>query len=325
MNIKALKYTLFYHGGIGSKKNPFIIFFLGVIILLILSYYYSNFFYFLSIPSLLFLLLLLNNNVKIYKEKCKKEEYMSNGSHTVHLENNTKYLVNLLDGQRHGSFIKYYGNGKKSKDCNYEKGELHGEYKEYHENGNLKLQTQYKKGTQTGETKSFYDNGNKYRESNHINGEYEGEIKEYFKNGNLKFVSYNDNYTFYKNNNIACEIEYGNPPKGIWKNHRDDGTIEYELDFDIKYADRVLKTIYTKGGDIYSKKKYGYVINRNAQYVFLSSYSRERQNSESIYIPHRTRLIGPPPSSYGKTVELKTIKSIEDIIELTPIKDPENE
>jgi antitoxin component YwqK of YwqJK toxin-antitoxin module len=232
---------------------------------------------------------------------------------------------NYINGELDGIYKSYFINGQIETDCNYEKGELHGEYKEYHENGNLKLQTQCKKGTQTGETKSFYDNGNKYREKNLINDEYEGEIKEYFKNGNLKFVSYNDNYTFYKNNNIACEIEYGNPPKGIWKNYRDDGTIEYKLDFDIKYADRVLKTIYTKGGDIYSKKEYGYEINRNASYNFKSSYSRERYDSETISIRN---LVGPPGPGFGggsTIVKLKPISSIEDIIELTPIKDFENE
>ena len=121
MNIKALKYTLFFKDGIGSKKNPFnTFFFLGILLIsLYLSYYYSGFFYFLSIPLLILMSLILMSNMKRYREYCKREVFMKNGSHTIISENNNKYLVNVLDGQRHGSFIQYHLNGQMSLKTNY--------------------------------------------------------------------------------------------------------------------------------------------------------------------------------------------------------------
>ena len=286
---------------------------------------------------------------------------MSNGSHIVLLKNNTIiYLVNILDGQRHGSFIKYYGNGpgplknsleplngcQKSKNCNYENGKLHGEYKEYHVNGALKLQTQYKEGIQYGETKSFYNNGNIYREVNFVNGEYEGEIKEYFKNGNLKFIKNEAKYTFFDDKkNIKCDVELEEVRKnhgayilykGLWKNYRLDGTIEYELDFEDgastfsdwwvgcgfafssdkhsdkkRYKGEVPKTILTKGGEFFSENLISYNAIQKAEVNFFNSYAGNRME-ESIY-KWDTGMRGPPGLSRS-SVNLKPISSIEDII-----------
>ena len=225
-----------------------------------------------------------------------------------------KKIYNCIKGKKHGTLKEYHQNGLIKLQCDYKNGKLNGEYMSYHENGELEFQTKYNNGIQSGETKSYYNNGNIYRSFKLSDGNYEGEIKEFHKNGNLKFVSENKNYTFYKNNNIACEIEYSNPPKGIWKNYRDDGTIEYELDFNIKYSDRVLKTVYTKGGDIYSKDQYGCEIKSEIEYNFSSEYAVERMEAETIYIP--SGIIGPPGIS-GTTVNLKRIESIDDIIKFT--------
>ena len=289
MNIKPLKATLLRHFVWPDKV--FFNVFLGTIISFTLSFYISNYLYFLSIPLLLLCLHLLRLSIvdayDDYLRYCRDEEYMSDGSHTIKKENR-KYIVNLLNGKRHGSFIEYfingqikldynykngeiggvyksyYENGQIEKNCNYINGKFDGLYKSYYEKGNLKYKTKYKEGIQYGETKSFYNNGNIFREFNLINSEYDGEIKEYFKNGNLKFLKDKNKYTFFdEDNNLKCDIQLVVVREnrdynillisGLWKNYRSDGTILYELDFEDPNSDEtkniVTKTIFTKSPD----------------------------------------------------------------------------
>lgn len=299
-------------------------FIIGSLVSLILSVSISPYFYFLTILLLAISAYGVSYSFKeikkIYYRELEDEKNFDDGLHKKFFKNKKNQVqleLNILRGKRHGRFIEYYKSGQTQLDCNYNNGKLNGEYMTYHENGKLKYQTKYNNGVQSGETKSYYNNGNIYRSFKLSDGNYEGEIKEFHKNGNLKFVNESKNYTFYKNNNIACEIEYSNPPKGIWKNYRDDGTIEYELDFNIKYADRVLKTVYTKVGDIYSKDEYGCEIKRKVECNFSSEYAVKRMEAETIYIPSGIK--GPPGIS-GTTVNIKTIESIDDIIDVTPIE-----
>ena len=348
MNIKALKATLLRHFTWPGKEIFYV--FLGTIISFVLIFYISNYFYFLAIPLLLYMFLFLMTEIKdayhYYLGYCRNERYMSNGSHTIK-EENGKYIVNLLNGKRHGTFIEYFINGQielecnyingeldgiyKSyfingqieTDCNYINGKLHGENKEYYVNGALKLQTQYKEGIQYGETKSFYNNGNIYREVNFVNGKYEGEIKEYFKNGNLKFIKNEAKYTFF--DEVQKHILFdGNLSlvDGVWNSYRNDGTIEYQLSFEDKKG-KSLKIIFTKSGEFYSKKYYDYKFFKGIHVNYSNEFSGQRLDSKIITKP--TTVKGPPGLSNGFTVNVSQIKSIEDIIELTPIKDFENE
>ena len=348
MNIKALKATLLRHFTWPGKEIFYV--FLGTIISFVLIFYISNYFYFLAIPLLLYMFLFLMTEIKdayhYYLGYCRNERYMSNGSHTIK-EENGKYIVNLLNGKRHGTFIEYFINGQielecnyingeldgiyKSyfingqieTDCNYINGKLHGENKEYYVNGALKLQTQYKEGIQYGETKSFYNNGNIYREVNFVNGEYEGEIKEYFKNGNLKFIKNEAKYTFF--DEVQKHILFdGNLSlvDGVWNSYRNDGTIEYQLSFEDKKG-KSLKIIFTKSGEFYSKKYYDYKFFKGIHVNYSNEFSGQRLDSKIITKP--TTVMGPPGVYNGFTVNVSQIKSIEDIIELTPIKDFENE
>ena len=224
-------------------------------------------------------------------------------------------LFNRIIGRRKS----YYKSGKLLRYTKINiKGNKHGIHKELYENGDLKLLTQYKEDIQYGETKSFYDNGNKYREFNLINGEYLGGIKEYFKNGNLKFLKDKNKYTFYdEDNNLKCEthIDDSNSFFGKWKNYREDGTIEYELDFDDSNSDKVtnkvVKTIFTKGGEIFSENIVSYSTIKMAEVNFINYYANIRMD-KSIY-SWNTGMIGPP-GLYRKSINLKPIISIDDII-----------
>jgi antitoxin component YwqK of YwqJK toxin-antitoxin module len=347
MNIKPLKATILRHFVWPDKV--FFNVFLGTIISFTLSFYISNYLYFLSIPLLLLCLHLLRLSIvdayDDYLRYCRDEEYMSDGSHTIKKENR-KYIVNLLNGKRHGSFIEYfingqikldynykngeiegvyksyYENGQIEKNCNYINGKFDGPYKSYYENGNLMDQLHYKNGNKDGQFQSFYDNKAKYREGNF--GEKEL-VKEYFKNGNLKFLKENNKYTFYdKDYNLKCEIHStGNDFIGTWKNYREDGTIEYELDFDDTNSDvknnKVSKAIFTKGGDFYTKITVSYQILNGSHLLFSSDHLDTRREGGSVGLRNRILIPGYTnwvnPSKLNHSIELKPINSIEDIIE----------
>ena len=327
-----------------------ILFVVGSITSFLLSINISPYFYFLSIPLLaltVYLITLVYNNIKYtYNNEIKKEENLDDGLHKTYFDNNRRklrYEFNILKGVKHGSYIEYFANGhikinanyENGKldgfhkeyyekgglkyESNYENGKLDGSYNKYYENGEFKYESNYSNGVQFGETKSYYDNGNVYRKFNLSNGEYEGEIKEFKKNGDLKFICNNDKYTFYKKNDIACEFEYdGKQPKGIWKNYRNDGTIEYELDFNLIKDNKVLKTVYTKGGVVYTKNYLGYEINHDLKYNIMNHLFRFSpwQRMEYGKISFDSGFRGPPGIS-SRTVNIYPIESIEDIVELS--------
>lgn len=327
MNKKVFKLSI-----IDNKLPLFICFcfLVGTIVSFYLSVFISNYFYFLTLLILLLTLYIIKSTLpqvkEEYKRLIKKEKYLKDGCHLSYFDNKKKQVrseINIFNGQKHGTCKYYYYNGQISEDSNYEFGKLHCEYKEYHVNGNLKNETQYKEGIQYGETKSFYDNGNKYREFNLINGEYVGEIKEYFRNGNLKFIKNEAKYTFFDEVQKHMLFD-GNLSlvNGVWNSYRNDGTIEYQLDFEDK-KEKALKIIFTKSGEFYSKIHYDYKLFKGIHVNYSNEFAIQRLDSKTI--TKRSTVKGPPGAYNGFTVNVSQIKSIKDIIELIPIKDFKNE
>lgn len=326
MNKKVFKLSI-----IDNKLPLFICFcfLVGTIVSFYLSVFISNYFYFLTLPILLLTLYIIKLTItqvkNEYKHLIKKEKYLNDGRHVEYYSSHkrkpqqVKFELHIIDGQRHGTYKSYFENGQISEDSNYEFGKLHGYYKEYHVNGNLKNLTQFKEGIQYGETKRFYDNGNKYREFNLINNEYEGEIKEYFKNGNLKFIKNEAKYTFFDEVQKHMLFD-GNLSlvNGVWNSYRNDGTIEYQLDFEDK-KEKALKIIFTKSGEFYSKIHYDYKLFKGIHVNYSNEFAMQRLDSKTI--TKRSTVKGPPGAYNGFTVNVSQIKSIKDIIELIPIKD----
>ena len=297
-------------------------FLVGTIISFYLSIIISTYFYLLAVPLLLLALYGIKSTITQVKDEymrlIKKEKYLKDGCHLRYFDNNkkqVKFEINIINGQKHGPVKSYYENGQIEKDYNCTNGKKHGPFKSHHENGNLKNQLHYKNGNENGQFHSFYDNKAKYREGNFDKN---GLVKEYFKNGNLKFLKDKNKYTFYdEDNNLKCEthIEDSNSFFGKWKNYREYGTIEYELDFDDSNSDKVtnkvVKTIFTKGGEIFSENIVSYSTIKMAEVNFINYYANIRMD-KSIY-SWNTGMIGPP-GLYRKSINLKPIISIEDII-----------
>lgn len=318
----------------------------GTAVSLYLSIAISTYFYLLAVPSALFAFFIIRLSFtdfkNSYEDKRKYDEkYFSNGAHTIIYGNKSKKKLNIINGERNGSFSEYYPNGQLKITTNYSNGELDGLFIEFFENGMLRFETKYSNGfKQPEDSISYYRNGNIFRKCiKVISSNYEGfdyEYYEYSATKKLKFKNKGDEYTFFDiNGNISCEIEiiggwYQRDAifKGIWKSYRACGTIKYELDFDNAVRDgKVLKTIYTSGGDIYLNEEVGYsfikgsyvnflvgdtVSRENGNDYFGSYFLTKRQEEKVIWVKPTT--FGPPGAANGWPVDRKSIISIEDII-----------
>jgi len=219
-----------------------------------------------------------------------------------------KHEKDYFEDKIHGKNIEFFKNGCIKHEKDYFEDKIDGESKTYHENGNLYYQSQYKNGYQQGKTLSFYSSGEKHREMYFKEGECTGDIKEYSKKGDLRFILNEDKYTFYDGvKNIICEVQIEAVKgegyielvrfKGLWKNYREDGTVEYSLDFKNQTPDKennkVVKTLFTKAGEIFLKKSEAYKKKYKCELNFANQHAVHRMDK----------------------VTLKPITSIEDIIE----------
>lgn len=102
----------------------------------------------------------------------------------------------------------------------------------------------------------------------------------------------------------------------MWKNYREDGTIEYELDFDDPTSDvknnMVSKTIFTNGGDFFSKNSVSYKDISGSHLLYCSEDSDSRREGGLFKQPPRFKV--PPGPNGSFTIDLNPISSIEDII-----------
>ena len=333
MNRKLLKHSL----KLNSKPLTVSVFFIILsIFFLMISMSISNNFYFLSIP-VLFITLYLGKLTfgqigDEYKRYINDEKYFNDGAHKSYFKDNVnqvQFEINIIDGKREGLYAEYHKSGAVKIKRNYKKGEPHGSHVEYHENGSIRYKTNYENDIQFGKTLSFYKNGNIFREFNLVNGKYEGEIREYFNDGNLKFLINGNKHAFYDiENKVVCDIELTGALSsrqtefiGKWRNYRKDGSIEYQLDFDDTNSNQeektVVKTIYTKAGDLYNKAVINYKTIDNSDVNFLNKYGGERMESKSIEVKPESIIKGPPGVYFvNKIIDLKPITSIEDILVL---------
>ena len=79
----------------------------------------------------------------------------------------------------------------------------------------------------------------------------------------------------------------------------------------------VSKTIFTKGGDVYTKIIVSYENISGSSMLFSSFGKEERREGGMFYQPPLYK--GPPGPNGSYSINIKPISSIEDIIKLTTI------
>ena len=79
---------------------------------------------------------------------------------------------------------RYYSNGKKWWEDNYQNGQLHGKSIGWHENGNKWREEEWLNGQLHGKYTEWHYDGNKYRQDDYQNGQLHGKSIGWYKSGN---------------------------------------------------------------------------------------------------------------------------------------------
>lgn len=113
---------------------------------------------------------------------------MTKTEKTYHSNGQIKTVCSLVNGKKHGEFIRYFENGQIAIVSNYSHGKSHGLWKEYYENGQIAEEGEYINGDynvinfwiESGEQLLVNGSGKTIRKY----GASQGDIYEqYFENG----------------------------------------------------------------------------------------------------------------------------------------------
>ncbi len=126
-------------------------------------------------------------------------------------------LCECRNGDKHGTCIELYPNGKKRSEGVYDYGSLNGIYTEWHENGVKKRETSYSGGRANGTHQTWSPEGKKTLEASFEYGRKSGPWIEYYPDGNPKTAAFyvsdklNGTFTSYhENGNKLVETTYTN-------------------------------------------------------------------------------------------------------------------
>ena len=125
---------------------------------------------------------------------------------------------NYVDNRKHGTWTKYYKDGKTPRVVgDFHHGRPKGAYKKMYPNGKVKEEGIFENGKQKGLYKSYHENGTIAQERNfNNNGEEEGVQKYYYPNGQVEYeftktkgVNTGTAYRYTKSGKVKEVITYG--------------------------------------------------------------------------------------------------------------------
>ena len=91
----------------------------------------------------------------------------------IHWQNKNGIPITIepIDMEKEKFVIRrYYSNGNKWWENEYQNGQLHGKFIRWHENGNKYREYKYQNGKPHGKYIEWYENGSKWREIEYKNG-----------------------------------------------------------------------------------------------------------------------------------------------------------
>lgn len=147
--------------------------------------------------------------------------------------------------------IRWYDDGSKEYEANYEGGKLHNRYNYYYRNGKVYMTGNYSYGKKSGEWKKYYQSGKQSGIANFLNGKLTGQARGWHENGNIMYdvIFDNDvlNFTaspkflaengrslmqFTRNGNDYTISYYNEKGTLIAKADKSNGVLEYSSYFD---------------------------------------------------------------------------------------------
>jgi len=101
-----------------------------------------------------------------------------------------KYFVLKHTNKKHGLYERWYSNGQKHTQMNFQNGKFHGLYEGWYWNGQKCMQNNYQNGKEHGLHESWYENGIKRYIINYQNNKEHGLYERWYSNGQ-KYIQIN--------------------------------------------------------------------------------------------------------------------------------------
>ncbi len=221
-------------------------------------------------------------------------------------EDNIEYYLeeatNFEDGERNGTAITYYSNGKKRKELYYVNDNLDGIQKEWSEDGILEETTTYKNDKKEGLHQVFDESGILVETENYKDDELNGQYISYWTKDTIKqTVNYKNGlkigkeYTYYESGKLATEANYIDDEKydGLVAEYYEDGTIlkkeNYKnniLDGDFEQYLWTSRELVAKGKYVNGKKD-GLWRTENTFLFWHEVYFEEDEDSSYVEINYK--------------------------------------
>lgn len=164
-----------------------------------------------------------------------------------------KLWCELPGGAQHGPSLRYFPDGTRQAEANFDKDLLDGGYREWHPNDQVAVEVRYSAGEKDGVERTFYDDGTLRSEARYSKGQIDGEYKEFHADGKPSSVRHFDAGVLH--GEAASWYESGQKRAvgrfergdydGVWIGWYDDGSVEKEAVFE-KGVEKSRKT-YERG------------------------------------------------------------------------------
>jgi antitoxin component YwqK of YwqJK toxin-antitoxin module len=169
----------------------------------------------------------------VFYSKETKEPYSGKGF-SIYKDGNFKIQGTLKDGKMvNRTEWKWYKNGQKWSEGNWENGKVNGLWTYWYENGQKNFEGTYKNGLKDGPWMSWYDNGQKFYEESYKNDKRDGTFKGWYQNGTQSSErTYSDGKVdgletyWYISGQIYRELTYENGNLISDKKWNEDGSIK---------------------------------------------------------------------------------------------------
>lgn len=162
---------------------------------------------------------------------------------------------NYENGKRTGELIEFYENGQKESEGSFLDGYKTGKWTEFFDDGKIASKGLYKNGEKFGHWEYFYENEQKESEGNYMDGKKTGYWIEFYENGTIereceflngKRIGHYADY--YKNSKKKSEGKYLNDEKsGKWNEFYENGNKKRECNFYNGWKDGYCINFYKNG------------------------------------------------------------------------------
>jgi len=188
----------------------------------------------------------------------------------------------------HGTYRRYYKNGKLEQQTSFRDGKRDSAYVEFHPTGTRRLETTYRGGIRQGPFKTYYENGKVAQEGSFENDQPTGELTYYHPGGEVRLRTTlakgqpnGPLKALYPDGKTQAEITYADgQPNGAVKFYYPNGVVQSEGSFTRGLLSGPYKTYYPN-----SQIEIEVLADKNGRGRYRSYYPSGKLQTEGTYAP----------------------------------------